>query len=122
MQKFQIKDSSKHGLGVFAKMDIKKGEIIERCAYIVIDDDDLKDDNRLNDYLFTSPDCSTDYLVMMGAGMLFNHGTPGNCEWEIDQNDNRFVVFKAMSNIKVGSEILHDYGEEYWQTRDADAV
>ncbi|MAK13741.1 MAG: SET domain-containing protein-lysine N-methyltransferase, partial [SAR116 cluster bacterium] len=53
MQKFQIKDSSKHGLGVFAKMDIEKGEIIERCAYIVIDDDDLKDDNRLNDYLFT---------------------------------------------------------------------
>ena len=99
MQKFQIKDSSKHGLGVFAKMDIKKGEVIERCAYIVIDDDDLKDDNRLNDYLFTSPDYSTDYLVMMGAGMLFNHGTPGNCEWAIDQNDNRFVVFKAMSSL-----------------------
>ncbi|MEK9597765.1 MAG: SET domain-containing protein-lysine N-methyltransferase, partial [Alphaproteobacteria bacterium] len=51
-----------------------------------------------------------------------NHGTPGNCEWEIDQNDNRFVVFKAMSNIKEGSEILHDYGEEYWQTRDVNAV
>ena len=122
MQKFQIKDSNKHGLGVFAKVDIYKGEIIERCAYIVIDDDDLKDDNRLNDYLFTSPDCATDYLVMMGAGMLFNHGTPGNCEWEIDPNDNRFVLFKAMSDIKLGSEILHDYGEEYWQTRDVKAI
>ena len=122
MQKIKIKDSSKHGLGVFAKMDIKKGEIIERCAYIIIDDDDLKDDNRLNDYLFTSPDCSTDYLVMMGAGMLFNHGAPGNCEWEIDPSDNRFVIFKAMDFIKAGSEILHDYGKEYWQTRDVYAV
>jgi hypothetical protein len=27
-----------------------------------------------------------------------------------------------MSSIKAGSEILHDYGEEYWQTRDVDAV
>ena len=122
MQKFQIKDSTKHGLGVFAKVDIKKGEVIERCAYFVIDDDDLKDDNRLNDYLFTSPDCNTDYLVMMGAGMLFNHGAPGNCEWEIDPSDNRFVIFKAMDFIKAGSEILHDYGKEYWQTRDVNAV
>ena len=122
MQKFQIKDSTKHGLGVFAKVDIKKGEVIERCAYFVIDDDDLKDDNRLNDYLFTSPDCNTDYLVMMGAGMLFNHGAPRNCEWEIDPSDNRFVIFKAMDSIKAGSEILHDYGEEYWQTRDVSAI
>ena len=122
MQKIQIKDSTRHGLGVFAKVDIKKGEVIERCAYIVIDDDDLKDDNRLNDYLFTSPDCNTDYLVMMGAGMLFNHGAPGNCEWEIDPSDNRFVIFKAMDSIKAGTEILPDYGEEYWQTRDVYAV
>ncbi len=122
MQKIKIKDSSKHGLGVFAKVDIIKGEVIERCAYIVIDDDDLKDDNRLNDYLFTSPDCSTDYLVIMGVGMLFNHGNPGNCEWEIDTSDNRFVIFKALCDIKSGNEILHDYGKEYWQTRDIDAV
>ncbi|MBT5574466.1 MAG: SET domain-containing protein-lysine N-methyltransferase [Alphaproteobacteria bacterium] len=122
MQNFHIKDSNKHGLGVFAITDIKQGEIIEKCAYIVIDDDDLKDDNRLNDYLFTSPDCNTDYLVMMGVGMLFNHGRPGNCDWEIDSTDNRFVLFKASCFIKSGEEILHDYGEEYWQTRDVETL
>ena len=122
MQRYQIKDSKKHGLGVFAAQDIRNGELIERCAYIVIDDDDLRADNRLNDYLFTSPDCNTDYLVMMGAGMLFNHSSPGNCEWEIDPADNRFVLFKATCDIKSGCEILHDYGEEYWQTREIEAV
>ena len=118
MQKFIIKNSDKHGLGVFALQQIEKGETIERCAYIVIDDDDLQEDNRLNDYLFTSPDCKTDYLVMMGAGMLFNHGAPGNCEWEIDSTDNRFVIFLATKTIKASEEILHDYGTEYWATRD----
>ena len=39
-----------------------------------------------------------------------------------DDTRKRHPVFKAMSNIKAGSEILHDYGEEYWQTRDVDAV
>ena len=70
MQKYQIKDSKKHGLGVFATQDFKSGDIIERCPYIVIDDEDLQEENRLNDYLFTSPDCPTDYLVMMGVGMI----------------------------------------------------
>ena len=122
MQKYQIKDSKKHGLGVFAKQDFKSGDIIERCPYIVIDDEDLQEENRLNDYLFTSPDCPTDYLVMMGVGMLFNHACPGNCEWEIDSTDNRFVLFKATCEIKSGNEIFHDYGEEYWQTRDIISV
>ena len=39
----EIKDSKKHGLGVFAAKDIGNGELIERCAYIVIDDDDLRE-------------------------------------------------------------------------------
>ena len=29
MQKYQIKDSKKHGLGVFATQDFKSGDIIE---------------------------------------------------------------------------------------------
>ena len=122
MQKYQIKDSKTHGLGVFATQNIKNGDLIERCAYIVIDDDDLQENNRLNDYLFTSPDCTSDYLVMMGVGMLFNHSSPGNCDWEIDPTDNRFVLFKATCEIKAGNEIFHDYGEEYWETRDIEAI
>ena len=56
--KIIVKESSIHGLGVFARQDIAAGETLERCAYIVIDDDDLQEVNRLNDYLFTSPDLS----------------------------------------------------------------
>ena len=112
-----VGNSSVHGQGVFATRTISKGEVIERCPYIVIDDDDLQEINRLNDYLFTSPDNKNDYLCVLGCGMIYNHGAPANAEWQIDDDDNRFIRFTAKSLIKSGDEILHDYGNEYWDSR-----
>ena len=106
-----------HGLGVFAAVDLAAGDTLERCAYIVIDDGDLQEENRLNDYLFTSPDAATDYLVVMGCGMLYNHSDQANASWEVDETDNRFLRFYADRDIKAGEEIFHDYGSEYWSTR-----
>jgi SET domain-containing protein len=117
IQKIRVGDSPIHGQGVFAQVDIKAGEVIERCPYLVIDDDDLAEENRLNDYLFTSPDAATDYLVIMGYGMMYNHSSDANAEWEID-DDNRFVRFSATKDIAAGEEIFQDYGEEYWKTRE----
>ena len=115
--KITIKDSPLHGLGVFALEHITAGSTIERCFYLVIDDDDLQSTNRLNDYLFTSPDDKNDYLCVLGCGMIYNHGAPPNAEWQIDDDDNRFICFTARSVIKIGEEILHDYGSEYWDSR-----
>ena len=112
-----VKESLVHGLGVFAAVDLAAGDTLERCAYIVIDDDDLQEENRLNDYLFTSPDAATDYLVVMGCGMLYNHSDQANASWEVDETDNRFLRFYADRDIKAGEEIFHDYGSEYWSTR-----
>ena len=53
--KICVKDSPLHGQGVFALSDIAEGEIFERCPYIVIDDDDLSEATRLQDYIYTSP-------------------------------------------------------------------
>ena len=115
--KYVIKDSPLHGLGVFATVDLPAGSTVERCAYLVIDDDDLQEVNRLNDYLFTSPDDPKDYLLIMGAGMLYNHDSNPNSKWEIDDDDNRFVRFYTSRDVAAGEELLHDYGDEYWETR-----
>ena len=115
--KITVRESPTHGLGVFALQDIAAGETLELCPYIVIDDDDLQEANRLNDYLFTSPDDPNDYLVVMGCGMLYNHGEPGNAKWAVDETDNRFLRFYADSDIRAGEELFHDHGEEYWTTR-----
>jgi len=113
----EVQDSPLHGLGVFACVDFAKGSVIERCFYLVIDDDDLQEINRLNDYLFTSPDVKSDYLCVLGCGMVYNHGTPPNAEWQIADDDNRFIEFTALHDIRAGDEILHDYGEDYWNSR-----
>ena len=75
-----VKESPLHGLGVFACIDFAAGDVIERCPYLVIDDDDLQEINRLNDYLFTSPDDKNDYLCVLGCGMIYNHGATANAE------------------------------------------
>jgi len=41
--KIEVRDSSIHGRGIFAKEDIKSGEILEECHYIVIDDGNTHD-------------------------------------------------------------------------------
>ena len=84
--KIIVKESPLHGLGVFACIDFAAGDVIERCPYLVIDDDDLQEINRLNDYLFTSPDDKNDYLCVLGCGMIYNHGAPPNAEWQIDDD------------------------------------
>ncbi|NCF49630.1 MAG: SET domain-containing protein-lysine N-methyltransferase [Bacteroidetes bacterium] len=118
--KIRVGVSPIHGLGVFATQDLAAGDTLERAPYIVIDDDDLQEVNRLNDYLFTSPDDPGDYLVVMGYGMLYNHSANANAKWEVDDEDNRFLRFYADCAIKSGEEIFHDYGEEYWTTRAED--
>ena len=112
-----VQDSPLHGQGVFALRDFAKGEILERCPYLVIDDDDLSDATRLQDYLFTSPDNPHDYLCVMGYGMMYNHSDDPNVEWQIDDDDLRFVCFIAKKAISAGDEILQDYGRDYWDTR-----
>ena len=116
-KRITVQDSPLHGLGVFACVDFAKDSVIERCFYLVIDDDDLQEINRLNDYLFTSPDVKSDYLCVLGYGMIYNHGMPPNAEWQIADDDNRFIEFTALHDIRAGDEILHDYGEDYWNSR-----
>ena len=105
-----VSNSSVHGQGVFATRTISKGEVIERCPYIVIDDDDLAEINRLQDYLFTSPDQPGDYLCVLGYGMMYNHSDKPNAEWEIDEDDIQFVRFTALKPIADGEEIFQNYG------------
>ena len=114
-----ISDSKVHEHGIFATTNFKKDDTIELCPYLVIDKEDMGEDCILHDYVFRCPeeDCE-DYLVVLGLGMVYNHSFSPNAEWEIYEKDGRFVRFFALKDIKKGEEIFHDYGEEYWDTRE----
>ena len=58
-----------------------------------------------------------EYLIALGLGMVYNHSSDPNAEWEINEEDNRFIRFVAVKEIKENEEICHDYGDEYWESR-----
>ena len=113
-----VADSKIHGHGVFADKDYSVGDTIELFPYLVTDDDDVGEDCVLHNYMFQSPnDGVEEYLIPLGYAMVYNHSSNPNAEWDIDEEDNRFVRFFAVEEIKQGEEILHDYGTAYWESR-----
>ena len=111
-----VSESSIHGFGVFAGKDFNIGDTLELCYYLVTDDSDITDSCVLHDYVFQTPNEEEEYLVPLGHAMMYNHNSDPNAEWDIHE-DNNFVRFKALKNILKGEEIFHDYGEEYWESR-----
>ena len=112
-----LSESSVHGFGVFADKNYNIGDTLELCYYLVTDDSDMTNTCILHDYVFGTPNEEEEYLVPLGNAMMYNHSSDPNAEWEI-HDDNNFIRFKAVKNIKKGEEILHDYGDEYWESRD----
>ena len=113
-----VSDSEIHGQGIFAGKEYSVGDTIELCPYLVTDDEDLGKNSILHDYIFQSPNPdSKEYLIPLGYAMVYNHSESPNAEWEICEEDYRFVRFFALEKISKGQEILHSYGTEYWESR-----
>jgi len=116
-----VANSEIHGLGVFADKDYAQGDTIELCPYLVADYSDVGDECVLHDYMFHTPYVDVkEYYIPLGLAMVYNHSASPNAEWDIEEEDDRFVKFYALKEIKQGEEILHDYGEDYWESRDAE--
>jgi hypothetical protein len=115
-----VANSEIHGLGVFADKDYTQGDTIELCPYLITDYTDVGDECILHDYMFHTPYIGEEeYYIPLGLAMVYNHSTSPNAEWEIEEDDDRFIKFFALKEIKQGEEILHDYGLDYWESRDA---
>lgn len=109
MDKILVKNISKKHRGIFAKSDIKKGEIIETCPVIVIPlkDQKLIDRTFVFNYYFRWGSRNQPALAL-GYGALYNHSYTPNARY--DQNvKKKIIVFKAIRNIKKGEEILTNY-------------
>jgi SET domain-containing protein len=105
-----VKKSAIHGYGVFAKKDIKKGEIVEDCYAIACADQK----NDLSNFLFTSD--GDDSLMLTGYGCIYNHSAQANTDYIFDA-ENKIIVFKARQWIKKGEELLIDYGKNWFTGR-----
>lgn len=100
------------GRGVFAKVDIKKGEIIERCPVLEIPADDASSINQtmLVTYVYyLGPE--KEYLTLaLGFGSIYNHSYNPNSKYKHKLKEG-VIEFIALRDIKSEEEITVNYNQ-----------
>ena len=113
-----FKKSPIHGIGGFARVDIRAGKrIIEYIGPRISKDAAQAELEKQNTYLFTLDDnYDIDGSVAWNAARFFNHSCAPNCETEIDRG--RIWVY-ALRHIRAGEELTYNYnhGLDDYQNR-----
>ena len=108
----EVKRSKIHGFGVFAKEDIKRGDIIEECHFMSLPPQMYHTMKRwdLFRYVFHYPKNSPgeELVWPLGNGCIYNSSPTPNADWETD-TDKRIFIFVAIEDIKKGKEICTNY-------------
>lgn len=104
-------DKSKFGYGVFAKQDLKAGEIIETGLMYRL----VNVDGNENPHLFTWSDDRKTWAAGSGCLPYYNHtsGEPNMKKVGDLVNDKMVVV--ALRDIKTGEELVSQYYSASWR-------
>lgn len=100
------------GRGVFAAVDIKKGDIIERCPVIELPLQDAPGVNMsdLVNYIYYLGKNKERLVLALGFGSIYNHSTTPNAIY-IDVRKENVLEFMSLRIIKKGEEITVDYAQ-----------
>lgn len=98
------------GRGVFARDDIKKGEVIERCPVIELPQDDAANltDSIIITYVYHLGKNKDRALLALGFGAIYNHTYTPNAMYE-GFPEKGIIDFVAVKNIKKDEEITVNY-------------
>ena len=112
--KIYIKQSqiSNAGRGVYARVEIKKGEIIEICPIIEIGENDPSSSGEgiLITYLYYFGETKQKALIALGFGAIYNHTYTPNAVYEIDE-EQQTISFIAATDIEKDLEITVNYNQ-----------
>lgn len=98
------------GRGVFAKCDIKKNEVIERCPTIVVPKHDMSNlkESILVTYFFYYGKNKEKLMVALGFGSIYNHSYKPNAKYKITPKE-KIIDFTALRNIRKDEEVTFNY-------------
>lgn len=100
------------GRGVFAGVDIKIGELIERCPVILLNEDQtplIRDTELVNYYFMWGNDNHYHKAaICLGFGSLYNHSYNPNATYK-KRITEQFVDFVAVKDIVKDQEITVNY-------------
>ena len=98
------------GRGVYARRDIRKGEVVEMCPTIDISTDDLVylNETTLVTYLFYCGDDLEQAVIALGFGSIYNHSYQPNAIYEIKPQKG-VMSLVALRDISKDEEITVSY-------------
>lgn len=98
------------GRGVFARCNIKKGEIIEICPVILVPRHDMSNLNEsvLVTYFFYFGKSNERLVIALGFGSIYNHSYEPNATYKIKPR-GKTMEFSALKNVKKDTEITVNY-------------
>ena len=96
--------------GVFARCDIKKGEIIEICPVILIPRHDMSNlsESILVTYFFYFGKNKERLVIALGFGSIYNHSYEPNATYKVKLKE-KTIEFSALKDIKKDTEISFNY-------------
>ena len=96
--------------GVYARHDIKKGEIIERCPIIEVSKNDTSNlkESVLVTYFFYFGKNKEQIAIALGFGSIYNHSHKPNATYKINRKD-KIIDFIALEDINKDDEITFNY-------------
>ena len=100
----------KAGRGVFARVAIKKGEIVERCPVIEIPEHEASSINEstLVTYIYYLGKNKQRLILALGFGSIYNHSYLPNALYK-EKYKEKVLEFIAIKSIKKNEEITIDY-------------
>lgn len=98
------------GRGVYARRDIKKGEIVERCPIIEVPKHDMSNlkESTLVPYFFYFGKNKERLAMALGFGSIYNHSDKPNVAYKVKPRE-RVIDFIALDDIKKDKEITFNY-------------
>lgn len=107
----EVRRSKLGGYGVFAGRRYSKGDHVERCLSLNVDEDA----GGLENYLFDIEDVKKKSMLLLGNGSIFNHSERANLDYEMATK--RIVAFVASRDVEKGEELTINYGENWFEER-----
>jgi len=98
------------GRGVYARRNIKRGEIIERCPVIEVPKNDVSNlrESILVTYFFYFGKNKERLAIALGFGSIYNHAYEPSATYKI-KHTGKIIDFVALKDIKKDDEITVNY-------------
>ena len=102
----------KAGRGIFARVDIKRGETIEQCPVIEIPEHDASNINKsmLVTYIYYLGKNKERLMIALGFGSIYNHSFKPNAKYK-ERYGGKTIDFIAINEIKKDEEITVNYSQ-----------